>query len=172
MNYITQIEEKLELSRFNKCKITQTISDKLKTRPEHVSLAFLSLLSVFFGLTCIGNLILLIFFGFLFPAYKTLQCVELEDAKENKKWLVYWVTAGFAVILKKLCCRVLSFFPFKNLILTLALCSVYCSIVNGYVMVYDHAFKPALKICNDFARKYCDSCKEDVRDKAARTKSD
>ena len=168
MNYIAQIEEKLDLARFNNVKVVQTLSTKTKMRPEHVSLAALSLLLVLFFLTGLGHKILLILLSFLYPAYKSFVALESEDKSDDKRWLVYWIVFGFVFAFKNLFWGILSLFPGTNLILSIALSAIYCPLTNGYVYVYEYAFRPVLKAYQTSIRKYIDMAKEEIQDKATR----
>ena len=168
MNYISQIEEKLDLARFNNVKVVQTISTKTKMRPEHVSLIALSLLLVFFFLTGLGHKILLVLLSFLYPAYKSFVALETEDREDDKRWLVYWIVFGFVFAFKNLFWGLLTLFPGTNLILSLILASVYCPLTNGHIYIYEYAFKPVLKSYQCSIRKYIDMAKEELQDKASR----
>lgn len=168
MDYINQLEDKLELSRFNTLKVVQTISTKTKVRPEHVSLAILSLLLCFFFLTGLGHKILLMLLSFLYPAYKSFCAIESTDKSDDKRWLVYWVVFGFVFAFKNLFWGLLSLFPGTNLILSIALTAIYFPLTDGYIYVYEYAFAPVLKAYQTSIRKYIDMATEEIKDKAAK----
>ncbi len=168
MNYVNQNEEKLDLARFNNVKVIQTIAMKTKMRPEHVSLAALTVLLTFFFLTGLGHKILLLLMSFLYPAYKSFVALESEDKADDKRWLVYWIVFGFVFAFKNLFWGILSLFPGTNLILSAALVAIYSPLTNGYVYIYEYAFKPTLKAYQTSIRKYIDMAKEELQDKASR----
>ena len=167
MNYLTQIEEKLELSRFNNISVIQTLAAKTKQRPEHVSLAVLALLVAIFFLTGLGHKILLLLVSFLYPAYKSFVALETEDRSDDKRWLVYWVVFGFVFAFKNLFCCILSF-PGANLVLSVALGAIYCPLTNGHLYVYDYVFRPAFKTYQSSIAKYIDMAKEETHEKKQR----
>ena len=165
MNYVTQLEEKLELSRFNNLSVVHTIATKTKLRPELVSLAILSFLLCFFFLTGLGHKILLLLLSFLYPAYKSFTALETEDKSDDKRWMIYWIIFGFVFAFKNLFWGLLSLFPGTNLILSAALFFVYCPFTDGYIYIYEYAFKPVLKVYQTSIRKYIDMAKEELSDK-------
>ena len=165
MNYLSQVEEKLQISKFNTVPFIQTLATKSKQRPEHISLAILAVLALFFLVTGLGHKILFILVSFLYPAYKSFVALETEDRQDDNKWLVYWVTFGFVFAFKNLLNCVLCLIPGANLILTVALAMVYNPLVNGHVYVYEYAFKPFLKAYQTSIRKYIDMASEEVQDK-------
>lgn len=168
MNYLTAIEQKLDISRFNTVPFIQTLSVKTKQRPENISLAIIAVAVVFFMLTGFGNKILLILAGFLYPAYKSFSALESEDKSDSKRWLTYWIVFGFTFAFKNLLNVVLSFIPFSNLLITIGLIAVYSPLTGGYVYVYDYAFKPFLQAYKTSIRKYIDMATEEINDKVNR----
>ena len=165
MNYVSQVVDKLDLARFNNIKMVQNLAAQTKLKPEHISLGVLSLFLVFFLLTGIGHKILLILLTFLYPAYKTFISLENDNRDDDKRWLTYWIVFGFVFAFKNLLWGLLSLFPGTNLILTVGLTAVYCSLTNGYLYVYDLAFKPALKAYQTSISKYVDMAKEETQDR-------
>ena len=168
MNYLSIVEEKLNLSRFSNVPLVQTLAAKSKQRPEHITLAIAALTVVIFLLTGFGHKILLILAGFLYPAYKSFAALESEEKGDEKRWLTYWIVFGFVFAFKNLLGCVLCFIPFVNLFLTAGLIAVYSPLTNGYLYVYEYAFKPFLKAHQTSIRKYIDMASDEIADKVNR----
>ena len=88
------IIKKLELERFNQNKVVSKISTTTKLKPEYVSLILLSLAILFFLATPWGHLILISFFTYIYPSYKSFRALQSEDHSDNKRWMIYWIVYG------------------------------------------------------------------------------
>ena len=144
MDYITKIEDALGLSSLNELPPVRTLAAKLKTKPEHVSLALALLLSVFLTLTCTGNYLLMAFFTFLVPAYSSLKLLApgAGAPEDFRKWLTYWISFALVLLCKPLLNKILFFFPFKTLVLTALLTALYAPQTNGHEIVYNKILRP------------------------------
>ena len=94
MQYLETMIEKLDLKSYNNQPQIKKISEKLKTRPEYITLVFLSLVLVFLVFTPFGHTILKAFFTFFYPAYRSFRAKISECKEDDKKWLIYWVVYG------------------------------------------------------------------------------
>lgn len=168
MEYLATIEQRLDISRFNTIPFIQTLSVKSKQRPEHITLALIAIAVLFLTITGFGQKILLILFAFLYPAYKSFTALESEDKSDDKRWLIYWVVFGFVFAFKNLLWCVLSYIPFANLLLTAGLFAIYSPLTQGYIYVYEYAFKPFLQAYQTSIRKYIDMASDEIADKANR----
>lgn len=88
------ITKKLELERFNQNKVVSKISTTIKLKPEYVTLILLTLAVLFFLATPWGHLILISFFTYIYPSYKSFRALQSEDHSDNKRWMIYWIVYG------------------------------------------------------------------------------
>lgn len=88
------IIKRLDLERFNQNKVVSKISNLTRLRAEYVTLILLVLGIIFFMATSWGHLILISFFTYIYPAYKSFRALQTEDHADNKRWMIYWTVYG------------------------------------------------------------------------------
>ena len=171
MQFITKVEEGLKLSSFNKAKPVDLVAAKLKVAPEHVSLGYLGILSAFLLLTCTGHCLLQIVFTLLLPAWFSIKLLkENFDGVEVKKWVTYWICFAVCFSFKNLIERILFFFPFKTLVLTGLLVSLYTPWTNGHELVYAKVFTPLYTLYTTHIQQLLDLAKDDVDSRSNKKK--
>ena len=170
MEYIDRLSNQLELSKHNDQRVVAFLSSKTRLRPEHVSLTLLTFLTLFIILTPWGNKVLMILLTFLYPSYKSFTALESAEESDDKKWLTYWVVFGVFTAFKDVLLFVFYFVPAVNLLLTVALFTLYCPLTNYYVHVYEFVFRPVLRAYRGNIQKYIDMAKEELGDKIKKTK--
>ena len=151
---LNQVEETLQLSNYNDNKLVSQVSKATGVKPEHVTFSALTtflLLSIFTGY---GQRAILLTLSFLYPAYKSFKALETAEDHDDKRWLTYWVVFGFVFAFNDVTNYILSYLPFGNFLLSLAMLFVYCPLTNGYVHLYNMVFRPVLKTYEHKIDKY------------------
>ena len=95
MNYVDDIAKSLELEQFNESPLVKKISQVTKQKGERVTLILSAFMVLFLLVTNCGRYLLLLFFGFFYPVYKSYQALETSEDSDDKRWLTYWVVFGF-----------------------------------------------------------------------------
>lgn len=131
MNQFDNIATSLELQQFNNFKFLHTMSQKTKQKPERITLIFLILIFSTLILTDCGRSILLHFFGFFYPAFKTLTSLDSNKGDENKNWLVYWVIFGFVMSFIKFIFFFIDFLPLPKILLSIFFFLIYYPKTQG-----------------------------------------
>lgn len=142
--YLDKLSDNLNLSYFNNIEVIKKISEKTKQKPEHVTLASVTILLVFLLFTNLGIQIVSSFFGMLIPAYLSFKSIKTKEPEDDKKWLTYWITFGFFYSFKNIISAVLFFLPLLDIFLTLVLFWIYLPNFNGYLTVYNYVLCPVL----------------------------
>ena len=149
MNLIERVEQSLGLSCCNDLKPIRLVSQKLNVRAEHITFVLLSILSVFLLFTCVGQCTLMTVFTFLIPFYYSIRYLNnplTSPEGEARKWLVYWICFGMCFAGRPLVNKLLFFFPFKNLILTALLSSIYFAPTQKFEVIHSRVLKPIYAI--------------------------
>ena len=94
MQHVETLIEKLEVSSYNENKYIKQVSEKIKVRPEYVTLVLMLLGLLLLLFTPFGHTILKSFFTFLYPAYRSFKAKVSECKEDDKKWLIYWIVYG------------------------------------------------------------------------------
>lgn len=95
MQHLESFIDKLALSKFNENPMVKKIHTTTKLRSEYISLALLTITTLFFLITPWGHCILMSFSTYMYPAYKTFKALNSEDQEDDKRWMIYWTVYGF-----------------------------------------------------------------------------
>lgn len=80
--------------------------------------------------------------GFLYPAYKSLQCMESNDPAEDKQWLTYWLVYGAFSILENVLSFVVAMIPYYNVFKLGLFIFLYHHSTKGATKVYEKVLTP------------------------------
>eukprot|EP00614_Pseudopedinella_elastica_P042609 CAMPEP_0181260544 /NCGR_PEP_ID=MMETSP1097-20121128/1000_1 /TAXON_ID=35684 /ORGANISM="Pseudopedinella elastica, Strain CCMP716" /LENGTH=169 /DNA_ID=CAMNT_0023359065 /DNA_START=28 /DNA_END=537 /DNA_ORIENTATION=- len=80
--------------------------------------------------------------GFLYPAYKSLQAMEVNDPAEDKQWLTYWVVYGTFSIFESVMSFLKDIIPYYNVLKLGLFIFLYHSSTKGATKVYDKILTP------------------------------
>ena len=139
----------------------KSIAAKLDTPPGYVLIVFvaLALILIYNG---IGGLIMLIVFGFIYPAYMTLKAVKYEDQELLLRFGKYWGIIGLGVALHEIVKWFMPEFPFLGLITVVTTSFLARSKAAGAIFIYDSFVLSTLNKIESTIDSILTSIKEEV----------
>merc|ERR1711959_124056 len=88
---------------------------------------------------------IIIFFGFVYPAYASFKSLEANDVNDDRLWLTYWVVYSCFCLIEGFLEYVLFWVPFYYPIKLAFLCYLFLPQTKGAVQLYEKFLRPALK---------------------------
>ena len=144
MEVVDNICERLSLNDLEKVKFIKDVSDKIKMKPGHIGLIFVSLATLFvvfeYGAYWIAFAV-----GFLYPAYMSFKALETPDPADDKQWLTYWIVFSCLNVFDKVISIVLSMIPMFSFIKILLYVWLFHPKKRGATVVYEKVLRPILK---------------------------
>jgi receptor expression-enhancing protein 5/6 len=83
--------------------------------------------------------------GFVYPAYKSFQAIELKNKNEDTQWLVYWVIFAFFSIAETFIDYLLYWIPFYYAFKIAFLLWAMLPQTRGAKLLYDNFLRDFLK---------------------------
>lgn len=124
-------------------------SSKTGVKKSNILLAAVGFIGVYLAFGPAAGLICNLF-GFVYPAYASVQAIESHNKEDDTKWLTYWVVFAFLSIVEHFSSFILSWVPFYWLLKCLLLVWLFSPVENnGSLFVYYKFIRP-------FALKYLD----------------
>ena len=144
MQVLENVIDKLDLQRFNTNKVVVSLNKYTKLRKEYISLVLLILILVVMFLTRFGQSILMNFFTFFYPSYKSFKALKSKERDDDRRWLIYWITYGLIFCFESMFGHLLEMFSALHLLYTIFLIAVYCPLTELYIPIYDYVIEPVL----------------------------
>lgn len=122
-------------------KVFHFLESKTKVQRVYILIGLLLFLALYlvagYGAQFLANII-----GFIYPAYASMAAIETPDARDDTKWLTYWVVFSLFATLEYPFEFILQYIPFYYLIKCVFFAWLFLPVMNGASVLYKTFVRP------------------------------
>jgi len=144
MEFVDSICLRFGLTELENIQILKEISAKVGVKPAHIGLGLFTLASLFFFMEY-GTYWIAFAVGFIYPAYMSYKSIELQDSKDDKHWLTYWVVFSCVNVIDKFFGFLLQVIPMYNLVKIAYFVWLFHPSTQGSKIMYEKGLRKLLK---------------------------
>ena len=144
MEHLDIILEKLNLKQYEHIKPLKDLAQKAHLDVAHLLLIGI-LLSLILLIVEVGDNMICLCVGLLYPAFQSFKAIESTNKDDDKLWLTYWVVFSVLMTFDSIFKILLSFLPMYYLIKTVGLVALFHPSVQGAKILYDKVIGPNLR---------------------------